>query len=77
MLKSLNLEDVQAMKPEEEWSEQQEEHQDRVSWRQRVGEYFQIVKTANSMISKMVSSSEILCFCILENSMKFSLLQLF
>lgn len=35
------------MKPEEEWSEQ-EEYQDRVSWRQRVGEYFQIVKTANS-----------------------------
>lgn len=59
---------MQATETEKEWSEQ-----DRMSWKQRVEEYFQTIKIANNMISKMVSSSEIL-FSILENSMKISTL---
>lgn len=60
---------MQATEPEKEWSEQ-----DRMSWKQRVEEYFQTIKIANNVISKMVSSSEILCFSILENSMKIATL---
>lgn len=61
ILKSLTLKDVWAKEPEKEWSEQEEENQDRVvSCKQRVWEYCQTVKRMNYMISKMVSSSEIL-----------------